>query len=129
MHGAFLLDTNIVIGILEQDHSIVQRLDPSMALYLPVIAVGELFYGAFNSGRVRHNLERLEALAKALPVLSCDAGTAEKYGKLKTELRKKGRPLPDNDIWIAAISLQQQLTLITMDSHFLEFSSLSTQVW
>jgi tRNA(fMet)-specific endonuclease VapC len=129
MNGRFLLDTNIVIGILEEDSLIAHRLDPSMAIYLAAIVMGELFYGACNSGRVQQNLQRLAALAKTLPVLPCDLETAETYGRMKTELRKKGRPLPDNDIWIAAISQQKHLTLITRDKHFMEFESLSAQIW
>jgi len=128
-HGGFLLDTNIVIGILEQDASITNRLDPSAQLFLPCIAMGELFYGAHNSGRVQHNLARLGKLSKSFPVLPCDLGTADTYGKLKTALRKKGRPIPDNDIWIAAIAEQQRLTLLTRDIHFQEFATLSVQVW
>jgi len=129
MNGSFLLDTNIVIGILEGDAAITGRLYPQMRLYLPSIVMGELYFGAYRSGRVHHNLERLTMLSKAYPLLPCDLGTAETYGKLKDELRKKGRPVPDNDIWIAAVSQRQRLTLITRDQHFREFDSLSADIW
>ncbi len=128
MSGGFLLDTSIVIGVLERDTSITGRIDPARPLFLPCIVMGELFYGAHNSGRIHHNVERLVELAKVLPVLACDLGTAEVYGTLRTELRKKGRPIPDNDIWIAAISQQRQLTLISRDNHFQEFESLKTHI-
>lgn len=129
MNGSFLLDTNIVIGILEGDKAITRKLYPQMRLYLTSIVMGELFFGAHRSGRVHHNLERLRLLSKAYPVLPCDLGTAETYGKLKDELRKKGRPVPDNDIWIAAVTERHQLTLITRDQHFREFDSLDTDIW
>ncbi len=129
MNGRFLLDTDVLIGILEGDSSVTRRFVPSMILYLPVIAVGELFHGAFNSGRAQQNLDRVSAFAKTLPVLPCDLETAETYGRMKTELRKKSRPLPENDIWIAAISQQHQLTLITRDQHFREFGSLAADIW
>lgn len=125
MSGGFLLDTNVVIGILEKDTSITGRIDPARPLFLPCIVMGELFYGAHNSSRVKQNMQRLIALAKVLPVLDCDLQTAEIYGALKTELRKKGRPIPENDIWIAAISQQRQLTLISRDGHFQEFATLA----
>ncbi len=129
MSGGFLLDTNVVIGILERDNSVTNRFTSLMRLFLPCIAMGELFYGARNSSRVQHNLARLAELSKALPVLPCDVGTAEAYGKLKAELRKKGRPIPENDIWIAAIAEQKELTLITRDAHFQELASLAVEVW
>ena len=129
MNGSFLLDTNIVIGILEGDKAITHRLYPQMRLYLPSIVMGELFFGAYRSGRVRHNLERLRVLSKAYPVLPCDLGTAETYGRLKDELRRKGRPVPDNDIWIAAVTERHRLTLITRDRHFREFDSLAADIW
>jgi tRNA(fMet)-specific endonuclease VapC len=129
MNGRFLLDTNIVIGLLKGDQFLTRRVDPQMRLYLPSIVVGELFFGAYRSSRVRHNIERLQVLTRTLPVLPCDLGTADCYGTLKHELRKKGRPVPDNDIWVAAMSQQHRLTLITRDQHFREFESLTADIW
>jgi tRNA(fMet)-specific endonuclease VapC len=129
MNGRFLLDTNVVIGLMRGDDAVTSRLDPHVRLYLPSIVVGELFFGAYRSGRVQHNLERLKLLTRTLPVLACDPGTADRYGLLKHELRKKGRPVPENDIWVAAISQQHGLTLITRDQHFREFDSLSAEIW
>lgn len=128
MNGGFLLDTNIVIGILENDASIISRIDPGRPLYLPCIAMGELFYGAYNSSRVEPNVQKLITLAKSVPVLECGLRTAGIYGTLKAELRKKGRPIPDNDIWIAAISQERQLTLLSRDGHFQQFETLATLI-
>ena len=129
MNGRFLIDTNIAIGLLKGDEAITSRIDSQMRLYLPAVAVGELLFGAYRSGRVQQNLERVESLTRQLPVLSCDLATADEYGMLKHELRKKGRPVPDNDIWVAAISQQHKLTLITRDQHFREFGSLKADFW
>ncbi len=62
-------------------------------------------------------------------ILSCDAGTAFYYGRVKEELREKGKPIPENDIWVAAIALQYDLTLITRDEHFKEIAELSIESW
>jgi tRNA(fMet)-specific endonuclease VapC len=62
-------------------------------------------------------------------VLSCDAKTGDFYGQVKTTLRIKGRPIPDNDIWIAALALQYDLALVTRDAHFNEVDTLSTEQW
>jgi tRNA(fMet)-specific endonuclease VapC len=59
----------------------------------------------------------------------CDAETAQQYGEVKNKLRLKGRPLPENDIWIAALALQHDLILVTHDAHFQEVESLRTAAW
>jgi len=57
-------------------------------------------------------------------VLDCDAKVARRYGEVKNMLRKRGRPIPENDIWIAAIALENNLTLVSRDDHFLEVDGL-----
>lgn len=57
-------------------------------------------------------------------MLGCDAETARQYGEVKNRLRLKGRPLPENDIWIAALALQYDLILVTRDGHFQEVENL-----
>ena len=100
-----------------------------MDLYLPTIVLGELFLGAHLSARVHDNLEQVKALEKIYPILPCNNGTAEAYGRLSVHLQRKGRPIPDNDIWIAAIAHQRNLTLVTRDSHFQYIDFLSLLVW
>ncbi len=68
-----------------------------------------------------------ELLTKAV-VLSSDAITAKEYGNLKSDLRKKGKPIPENDIWIAAIAVQYGLRLITKDSHFKYIDNLDVEL-
>jgi len=62
-------------------------------------------------------------------LLLCDEDTAHHYALIVTELRKKGRPIPQNDMWIAAIALQYDLDLLTRDAHFKEVSNLRIQGW
>jgi len=62
-------------------------------------------------------------------VLTCDMDTAKKYGIIKSVLRMKGRPIPENDIWIAAITLQHNLILATRDPHFDEIENLNVEFW
>lgn len=91
--------------------------------------LGELHYGARKSGRFQENLARIEALAANSAIIDCDAATARQYGDVKNRLRIKGRPLPENDVWIAALALQYSLTLVTRDAHFQEVENLQTVVW
>jgi len=118
MNGPYLLDTNVAIAILENDHSVTRVLQPDSSYFLPCIALGELYYGAFKSGKIQHNLERIGTFVKLVPVLPCDLVTCRFYGEIMALLRKKGRPIPTNDIWIAAIAQQRKLTLLTRDKHF-----------
>jgi len=55
--------------------------------------------------------------------------TAAYYGKIKNNLRLKGKPIPENDIWIAAAALQNNLTVITRDKHFLEIDLIKSEIW
>ena len=62
-------------------------------------------------------------------VIPCDATTSVHYGQIKSHLRQNGRPLPDNDIWIAAIAMQHQTVLVTRDQHFSEVPGLLLERW
>lgn len=86
-------------------------------------------YGAIKSRRSKENLERIDEFIANNTVLGCDAQTARYYGEIKNNLRLKGHPLPENDIWIAAIALQYNLMLVTRDAHFLEIENLQTVAW
>jgi tRNA(fMet)-specific endonuclease VapC len=129
MSGRFLLDTNIVIALFAQDTSIVQRIAEAEAVFLPSTVIGELYYGAYNSTRVEANLARIEEFTASNTVLVCDITTAHLYGQIKHVLRQKGRPIPENDIWIAAIAQQYQLTLVSRDEHFREVDGLLVESW
>lgn len=62
-------------------------------------------------------------------MLLLDEASSIEYGKIKSSLRKKGSPIPENDIWIAAIALHHKLTLVTRDGHFNQVSGLKSVVW
>lgn len=129
MDGSYLLDTNIVIALFKQEASVVTHLKKVEKVFIPSIALGELYYGAQKSGRPQQNLERIAALVTKRAIISCDANTASQYGEVKNKLRLKGRPLPENDIWIAALALQHGMTLVTRDAHFQQVDGLQTALW
>lgn len=93
------------------------------------ITLGELYYGAYNSGKVASNLQNIRQFAQLVTVLGCDAATGERYGQIKRALRIKGTPIPENDIWIAAVALQHSLTLATRDEHFQKVDGLLVERW
>jgi tRNA(fMet)-specific endonuclease VapC len=71
----------------------------------------------------------VDKFAAANRVLGCDSTTAQHYGEIKKVLREKGRPIPENDIWIAATAKQHDLTVASRDNHFDYIDGLSTEHW
>ena len=128
MSGRALLDTNAVIALFAGDPELVETIANKTAVFLCVPVLGELRYGALASARVEQNLARLDDFAKAVAVLPCDKECAVFYSAVKFGLRKKGRPIPENDVWIAAIARQHRLSLISRDVHFQEVDELDLEL-
>lgn len=102
---------------------------PLHEVFVPAIVLGELYYGAYKSTRVTENLLKIDEFATTGTILVSDKRTAREYGEIKSRLRAKGRPIPENDIWIAAIAKQHVLTLVTRDAHFGEVDGLAVEGW
>jgi tRNA(fMet)-specific endonuclease VapC len=129
MRGEILLDTNFVIAVFGRDQAALTRLQRAGHVYLPVVALGELYFGAHRSARIADNLARIEDFATSNEVLGCDIETARVYGRLHEDLKRRGSPIPDNDIWIAATAMQHNLTLVSRDAHFREIEGLAVESW
>jgi tRNA(fMet)-specific endonuclease VapC len=129
MNGKHLLDTNIVIALFKGDEDVRDQIAASSEVFVPAIAIGELNYGARHSAHVEKNLSQVREFAASSAVLACDMTTAEHYGQIKNELKMKGQPLPENDVWIAAIARQHSLTVVTRDQHFKEIEELLLEEW
>jgi tRNA(fMet)-specific endonuclease VapC len=127
--GRFLLDTNILIALLEGDDAVLSNLDLAPEVFVPAVALGELFFGAAKSGRPAENTARVERFASGRAIVSADFEVAREYGRLKQYLKKKGRPLPENDVWIAAAAKCHGMVLVTRDRHFHEVENLHTADW
>ena len=124
MAGELILDTNIVVAMINGDPSVTTKLEQTEHVYVPNIVLGELYYGAFHSTRRDDNVARIDSFASERSILCSDRLTARYYGEIKNRLRAKGRPIPENDIWIAAIACQHELTLVSRDEHFREVEGL-----
>ena len=129
MNGRYLLDTNIIIALFAGEENIQQRLQQVEQVFFSSIVLGELYYGAENSTRVDTNIQRIDEIPSANTIISCDQETARHYGQIKRSLRAKGRPIPENDIWIAAHTAQYHLTLAARDEHFKEVDAISWESW
>lgn len=129
MNGKYLLDTNIVIALFGEDEKVLKKIKEAQEIYHPAIAIGELYYGAFHSSRMFENLSTIDEYRNDVAILSSDDHTARFYGEIKAGLKKKGKPIPENDIWISAIAIQYDLTLVTRDKHFETIDGLKIERW
>lgn len=112
------LDTNVIIEVFRNNNSVDESLKKIQGLFISSIVVGELHYGAYASADPQRKLQQLSAFLANCTIISCDDTTAMFYGQLKFKLRKQGTPIPENDIWIAALAQQHDLPLYTFDNHF-----------
>lgn len=129
MNGSYLLDTNIVIAIFANDPGVLHQLSTALQVFVPSIVLGELYYGANKSARNKSNIALIDSFALKSTVLVCDGDTAKNYGRIKDHLRAKGTPIPENDIWIAALAKQHHLTLVTRDQHFMVIKEIKLEPW
>jgi tRNA(fMet)-specific endonuclease VapC len=118
--ASILIDTNAYVAFkkgLPEALEIIQRA-PTIAL--PVTVLGELLAGFAVGSQTERNRRELQAFLTSprAQVLTVDELTAEVYARVYRELRSKGRPIPTNDLWIAALALQHSAALFTFDQHF-----------
>ena len=125
MNGSKIaLDTNQAIAVLNATGDAGQWVQTFAEVYLPVPVVGELRFGALNSQRVTDNLKRVEKLVAQCKVFEVNLTTAEIYARIRLQLKQKGKPIPENDVWIAALCIERDVPLATSDGHFLEVDGL-----
>lgn len=93
-------------------------------MLLATVVFGELTYGALNSKSVEANLSRLDAVREKCRVVSVDERVAREYARIRLQLKQRGRPIPENDIWIAATALAEGASVLTDDAHFAEVQGL-----
>ena len=125
MNGNYILDANIVIDIFRGHKKTIEQVSKMLNVYVPVIVLGELYYGANKSNKTQQRILEIRALEYKVNILRVNKKTANIYGKIKDQLRQKGKPIPENDIWIAAISKETGFTLVTRDKHFTNVAGLT----
>jgi tRNA(fMet)-specific endonuclease VapC len=123
------LDTNAVCALFEGDEGLLELLEGVERFAIPVIVVGEY---RFSLQRSRHRKQlgaMLERLVEEAEVLAVDDDTTGHYAEVREALRGKGRPLPENDVWIAALCRQHRRRLVSRDRDFQHVESLATLGW
>jgi tRNA(fMet)-specific endonuclease VapC len=113
-----ILDTNGLSAIADGDPGVAPILQQAGEIAIPVIALGEYRYGIRQS-RHRARYERwLKEVLATCRVLPVDESTPAVYADIRGELKRAGRPIPSNDLWIAALARQHSLPLLSRDQHF-----------
>ena len=120
------LDTNRLTDLFRGDLALAEQLGACEEVWIPLVVLAEIKAG-FYGGTQQHRNELLLRKFLAKPtaeVLLPGRETAEHYARLFVQLKRAGTPVPDNDLWIAALVLEKELVLITRDLHFQKIPQL-----
>ena len=114
------LDTNAYSALIAGDVTVLDALGEAAEVYISIFVIGELYYGFTNGSKEKKNREILNHFLKkpTVKIIHTTMETAEIYGRLKTNLKGKGTPVPINDLWIASHAIEAGSFLLTFDSHF-----------
>jgi len=128
----FLLDTDTCVYLLNGNPSLKKKVEEvgvfSLAISNSVLA--ELYFGAYNSKKAEDNLKRINLFKKNLTILSDSEESALRFGKIKADLRSKGKIIEDFDILIASVAIVNSCILITNNTdHFERIDGLRIENW
>ena len=129
MSGEIALDTSVAVRFLNGDAAIIERVLVLPEIILPTVVVGELLFGAENSTRPLQNLPRYLEFIAACAVAPLGRETAAVYARARLALKRKGRPIPMNDVWISAQCLEHSWVLVTDDTDFDDVDGLILEHW
>jgi len=126
---ALILDTNALSAAAEREPSALEVVAGAERIAVPVIVLGEYRLGIAQS-RYRDMYENwLREWIAAVTMLDVDDDTTQFYATIGLELKKKGKPIPTNDLWIAALCRQHALPLLSRDEHFDSVAGLRRIAW
>lgn len=124
-----LIDTNVLRRASDDYEPVLKKLHDSDFILLSPIVIGELIYGYKKGNKESKNKRYLESFVEKndIKVLKITQETADIYANIRYQLEKKGKPIPTNDIWIAAQAMENGAVLITYDQHFEDIPGL--RIW
>ena len=124
-----MLDTNALSAWAEADGALLRVLPKDRLWHLPVVVLGEFLFGIRRS-RERARLERwIEEVKATCSLVVIDGETADHYASIREELRLAATPIPENDIWIAALCRQHHLPIASRDAHLDRVRGLNRVAW
>ncbi|MDE2823535.1 MAG: type II toxin-antitoxin system VapC family toxin [Chloroflexota bacterium] len=115
-----LLDTNAYSLLMRGHEQVAEIVRTAEELLFSAVVVGELLYGFRRGTRFEQNAADLRSVLNSpySTFVEVTSVTADRYSRTAAALRAKGRPLPTNDVWIAAHAMETGADLISGDSHF-----------
>ena len=124
-----ILDTNALSAFFDGESKVVELISSVDAVHLPVIVIGEYRFG-LRASRLRKQREpKFEAFTKACTVLPVLESTTAAYAAVRDELKRVGKPIPENDVWIAALALEYGLPILSDDRHFDAVKTVRRVTW
>ncbi len=124
-----IVDTNALSAIADERDQIRELLRRATGIAVPVIAIGEYRSGIARSRNFLRYQQWLDEFILSSRVLDIDEFTTRSYADISLELRQLGKPIPTNDIWIAALCRQHELPLLSRDRHFDTVSGIRRIEW
>jgi predicted nucleic acid-binding protein len=115
---ALILDTNTLSAAADREPAALEVVASAERLAVPVIVLGEYRLGIAQSRHRKDYENWLREWISAVTVLDIDEETTHHYAAIGLELRRSGKPIPANDLWIAALCRQHALPLVSRDRHF-----------
>ena len=113
-----ILDTNALSAAADGDPAVIALLARADQVAIPVIVLGEYRYGVAQSRNRTIYANWLKGLLQDCMILDVNEPTTHYYAEITLELKRKGKPIPTNDIWIAALCREHSLPLLSRDRHF-----------
>jgi tRNA(fMet)-specific endonuclease VapC len=115
-----LLDTNAYAALMRGHAGVAGRVRRAEQILLSTVVAGELIFGFRNESRYEENMQELTDFLdnRHVALLPVSFTTADRFGRIAALLRRKGKALPSNDIWIAAHAIESGAELLSSDRHF-----------
>ncbi len=124
-----IIDTNALSAFFDGDAGVKAKLGSVDAVFLPVIVIGEYRFGLHGSRLRSKRGTTLDAFARRCTVLAVAESTTPHYAVVRHHLKKAGTPIPENDVWIAALALEHGLPVLSDDAHFDLIPQISRVGW
>ena len=129
MEIKYLLDTNILILYNNSNQEIIDIISAVGRIGISIVSVGELIYGAHTSLYKMLNFSKIQTFINCHQIYEVKLNTANYYGIIRAEQKKKGKPLSHNDLWIASTAMEHDLVLVTRDNALLDLDCVKTEKW
>ena len=121
-----IIDTNAYVGFKLNHSEIVDYFTAADSILMSPIVMGELMFGFRNGSQFDKNIRELNEFIThpAVEVIGIAEVTSDRYARIAAQLKRNGTPIPTNDIWLAAQTMETGAELVTMDHHFEKIENL-----